>query len=80
MTMEAPAIVEKKWYVVHTYSGYEHKVKAALEERIRSMGKGDYFGDILVPAEKVVVAVLRAIREGRHEVVWDQGEKDLVVR
>ena len=32
------------------------------------------------PAEKVVDAVLRAIREGRHEVVWDQGEKDLVVR
>ena len=30
---------EKRWYVVHTYSGYEHKVKAALEERIRSLGK-----------------------------------------
>ncbi len=26
---------ERSWYVVHTYSGYEHKVKAALEERIR---------------------------------------------
>ena len=26
------------WYVVHTYSGYEHKVKAALEERIRALG------------------------------------------
>jgi transcription antitermination factor NusG len=50
-------MAEKKWYVVHTYSGYEHKVKAALEERIRSMGKEEFFGDILVPAEKVVELV-----------------------
>ena len=27
----------KKWYVVHTYSGYEHKAKAALEERVRAL-------------------------------------------
>ncbi len=47
----------KQWYVVHTYSGYEHKAKAALEERIRSMGKQDMFGDVLVPAEKVVELV-----------------------
>ena len=47
----------KKWYVVHTYSGYEHKVKAALEERIRALGKEEYFGEILVPAEKVVELV-----------------------
>jgi len=45
------------WYVVHTYSGYEHKAKAALEERIRALGKQEHFGDILVPAEKVVELV-----------------------
>ena len=28
----------KEWYVVHTYSGYEHKAKAALEERIKALG------------------------------------------
>lgn len=44
----------KKWYVVHTYSGYENKVKAALEEKIKSLGKADLFGEILVPSEKVV--------------------------
>jgi len=44
----------KKWYVVHTYSGYENKVKAALEETIRLKGKEDLFGEILVPMEKVV--------------------------
>jgi transcription termination/antitermination protein NusG len=49
--------MELHWYVVHTYSGYEHKVKAALEERIRSMAKSDKFGEILVPSEKVVELV-----------------------
>lgn len=47
----------KHWYVVHTYSGYEHKAKAALEERIKALGKQDRFGAILVPAEKVVELV-----------------------
>lgn len=44
----------RKWYVVHTYSGYENKVKAALEEKIKTSGKEDLFGEVLVPSEKVV--------------------------
>ncbi len=47
----------KEWYVVHTYSGYEQKAKAALEERIRALGKEREFGEVLVPAEKVVELV-----------------------
>jgi transcriptional antiterminator NusG len=47
----------KQWYVVHTFSGYEQKVKAALEERVRSMGKAEQFGEILVPVEKVMELV-----------------------
>ena len=47
----------KKWYVVHTFSGYEHKAKAALEERVKTLGQRDLFGEILVPAEKVVELV-----------------------
>lgn len=47
----------KKWYVVHTYSGYERKAKAALEERIRTFGKSDLFGALLVPEEPVVELV-----------------------
>jgi transcriptional antiterminator NusG len=47
----------KNWYVVHTYSGYEHKAKAALEERVRALGKQEHFGAVLVPAEKVVELV-----------------------
>ena len=47
----------KKWYIVHTYSGYEHKVKAALEKSIENMGVQEFFGDILIPEEKVIEMV-----------------------
>lgn len=47
----------KNWYVVHTFSGFEYKAKAALEDRIKTLGKQDFFGEILVPAEKVVELV-----------------------
>ncbi len=43
-----------KWYGVHTYSGYENKVKLNLEERIRSMGAEESFGQVLIPSETVV--------------------------
>jgi len=43
-----------KWYVVHTYSGFENKAKQALEERIKREGLDDEFGEILVPTEEVV--------------------------
>ncbi len=49
--------MEKKWYIVHTYSGFEAKVQAAMEENIRQAGKEEYFGEILVPTEKVVEMV-----------------------
>ena len=44
----------QKWYVVHTYSGFENKVKSVLEERVRSAKKEDFFAEVLVPAEKVI--------------------------
>jgi transcriptional antiterminator NusG len=47
----------KQWYVVHTYSGYEQKAKAALEERVRALGREEQFGEVLVPAEKIVELV-----------------------
>lgn len=47
-------MMEHKWYVVHTYSGYEHKAKKALEDKIRNSSLADHFADILVPAENVV--------------------------
>lgn len=44
----------KRWYVVHAYSGYENKVKQALQEHIERAGMDDYFGRILVPSEEVI--------------------------
>ena len=43
-----------KWYVVHTYSGYENKVKMSLQERIELASAQDHFADILIPEEDVV--------------------------
>ncbi len=43
----------KRWYVVHTYSGFENKVKKSLEERIRQHDLQERFGEILIPMEVV---------------------------
>lgn len=47
--------MEKSWYVVHTYSGYENKVKANLEKRVESMDMTDKIFRVLVPMEEEVV-------------------------
>ncbi len=43
-----------RWYVVHAYSNYEHRVKRSLEELIKREGLDQYFGEVLVPTEEVV--------------------------
>ncbi len=43
-----------KWYVVHTYSGYENKVKANLEKIIENRGMQDYIVDIAIPMEEQI--------------------------
>ena len=43
----------KKWYVIQTYSGYENKVKEALQQRIKEHGKEATFGEVLIPTETV---------------------------
>lgn len=45
-------MMEKRWYVVHTYSGYENKVKTNLEKRVESMGMTDKIFRVLVPVEE----------------------------
>ena len=44
----------KRWYVVHTYSGFEKSVQRTLDERIKREKLEDKFGQILVPVEEVV--------------------------
>jgi transcriptional antiterminator NusG len=46
-----------KWYIVHVYSGFENKVKVALEERIDASPHHEKFGEVLVPTEEVVELV-----------------------
>lgn len=45
---------EKRWYVIHAYSGFENNVVRALREKIKIQGLEDYFGEIIVPTEDVV--------------------------
>ncbi len=54
---ENSTLPEMCWYVVHTYSGFEHKVKIALEERAKSLKKEKFFGEVVVPEENVVELV-----------------------
>ena len=61
-----------RWYIVHAYSNFEHRVKAALEERIERMGLQDKFGEILVPTEEVV--------EMREAGADGNGRRDLASR
>ena len=42
------------WYVIQAYSGYEQKVKTAIEERIALNGLSEKFGEILIPTEQIV--------------------------
>jgi transcriptional antiterminator NusG len=46
--------VEKRWYVVHAYSGFEHQVLRSLKERIARAEMEDRFGEVLVPTEEVI--------------------------
>lgn len=52
------------WYVIHSYSGYENKVKKNLETRIESMGMQDFIFEVVVPTEEVV-----ELRDGRRRTV-----------
>jgi len=53
----------KQWYVIHTYSGFENKVKLSLEERFAHEGLTDKLGDIVIPVEEVV-----EIRGGKKKI------------
>jgi transcriptional antiterminator NusG len=46
-----------RWYVVHTYSGFENRVKLSLQEAIAAAGMEAYFDDILIPEEDIVELV-----------------------
>lgn len=45
--------MQQKWYIIHTYSGFEQKVKEAIKERAKSRGLEHLIGEVLVPTETV---------------------------
>ena len=54
--------LEPKWYVVHTYSGYENKVKTDLEKTIKNRELEEFFFDIIVPMEEQI-----EIKDGKRK-------------
>jgi transcriptional antiterminator NusG len=48
------AAVRRQWYIVHTYSGFEERVKETLKQRAEAMGMGEAFGEVRIPTETIV--------------------------
>lgn len=64
VTTRAEENVKKRWYVVHTQSGFENKVQANLEKRIKTMGFQDKVFRILIPTEEVA-----EMRDGKRKIM-----------
>jgi transcriptional antiterminator NusG len=56
--------VEKNWFVIHTYSGYENKVKTNLEKRVESMGMEDKIFRVMVPMDEEI-----EVKDGKKKLV-----------
>jgi len=59
----APLPPHHRWYVIHTYSGFENKVKASIEQRAAAAGLKDQVEEILVPTEEVM-----ELKKGKRRV------------
>ena len=55
--------MSKNWYVIHTYSGFEQKVKTSLEEQFERSGSKENLGEIIIPTEEVV-----EVRKGKKKI------------
>ena len=53
---------EAKWYIVHTYSGYENKVLTTLKQKVENMGLSDQIRDVVIPVEKVREVVRKRVK------------------
>lgn len=76
------AVVNKKWYLVHTLSGYENVAKSCLEDRVKASGLQEYFDNILIPSQEVTETkrnkpktVKRPVFSGYILVKMDLNEK-----
>ena len=58
------AKADRQWYVIHTYSGYEHRVQTNLEHRVRSMDAQDKIYQVIIPTENEI-----EIKDGQKRTV-----------
>jgi len=58
---------ERRWYVIHTYSGYEDAVAKALKQRVESLGMEDKIFNVIVPKEKKI-----KIKNGKRKVIEEK--------
>ncbi len=64
MESKSVSVNTKRWYIVHTYSGYEEKVKRSLEQRIKTMDAEDKIFQVVIPTEDEI-----EIRGGQRRTV-----------
>jgi len=64
---QTPTAELGKWYIVHTYSGHENKVKKSLHQRIQSLGFEDRIFDIIVPTRNTI-----KVSQGKKEKVLEK--------
>jgi len=66
---KSEADVKAKWYIVHTYSGYENKVLTTLKQKVENMGLQEQFKDVVIPVEKVREVVKKKVkgRDGKYQ-------------
>ncbi len=55
---------QRAWYVIHSYSGYENKVRHNLEQRIETMGMKDMIFDVVIPTQEEI-----EVKDGKRRVV-----------
>ncbi len=67
MARQSAASLGRRWYAVHTYSGYEENVAGNLKQRIDSMGMEDKIFNLLIPKEKKI-----KIKNGKRRVVEEK--------
>ncbi len=61
--MRTAKLMSKLWYIVHSYSGYEARVRDNLKQRVEAMGMEENIGEVLIPTEDVV-----EMKEGKKKV------------
>ncbi|MBI5733748.1 MAG: transcription termination/antitermination protein NusG [Candidatus Kerfeldbacteria bacterium] len=59
--------VGRRWYAIHTYSGYEENVSRNLKQRIESMDMGDKIFNVLIPTEKKI-----RIKNGKRRIIEEK--------